>query len=131
MTGNGRATIRPGGRSPPFLIIGLIVGLCIIGFNYYKVSSQHNEMTREITLLRGRIKTLTTDKTDMQQSHYEAVQACKQKNLNLEGLLKSQEKDLQEAHELTKSAQDEVKSCKTEVDAHKSNFVSSLLISGV
>ena len=112
MTGNGRATMRPGGKSPPFLVIGLLVGLCIIGFNYYKVSSQNSGLFQEISLLGGQIKALKTEKMELHQSSNEVLQACKQKAITME-TLKSQ-------------MEDQVNSCKAEVEVHKANYVSRL-----
>ncbi|ESP05669.1 hypothetical protein LOTGIDRAFT_228149 [Lottia gigantea] len=59
---NGRGALRPSGRSPPFLLIGLSVALCIIGFNYWSVSSRNSELLTQITILKREVTNQATMK---------------------------------------------------------------------
>lgn len=40
--------MRPASRSPPFLLIGLLVALCILAFNYWNLSSKNGELSRQL-----------------------------------------------------------------------------------
>ena len=53
MTAATRGTMRPNGRSPPFLAIGLFIALCVMAFNYWNLSSKNAEQAQEITILNG------------------------------------------------------------------------------
>lgn len=52
MSGNGRGNMRPTSRSPPFLVIGLLVAMCILAFNYWNLSSKNGDLSRQIEALQ-------------------------------------------------------------------------------
>ena len=43
-------------RSPPFVLVGLLVVIAILGFNYWGASSRNNELLEEIGDLRENLK---------------------------------------------------------------------------
>ena len=53
MTASTRGTMRPNGRSPPFLAIGLFIALCVMGFNYWSLSAKNAEQANEISILNS------------------------------------------------------------------------------
>ena len=40
--------MRPATKSPPFLIIGLLVVMCILAYNYWTVSSKNGELLSQV-----------------------------------------------------------------------------------
>lgn len=52
MSGNGRGNMRPTSRSPPFLVIGLLVAMCILAFNYWNLSSKNGDLSRQLETLQ-------------------------------------------------------------------------------
>lgn len=56
MAGNVRGAMRPQGRSPPFLLIGLCVALCILGFNYWSLSYRNRELATQIVDLQDQVR---------------------------------------------------------------------------
>ena len=78
MTASTRGTMRPNGRSPPFLAIGLFIALCVMGFNYWSLSAKNAEQANEISILNSekltaratsekRIESLSTQITTLQK----------------------------------------------------------------
>ena len=53
MTAATRGTMRPNGRSPPFLAIGLFIALCVMAFNYWNLSAKNAEQANELTILNS------------------------------------------------------------------------------
>lgn len=43
--------MRPNGRSPPFLAIGLFIALCVMGFNYWNLSAKNADQANEISII--------------------------------------------------------------------------------
>ncbi|XP_060560165.1 UPF0746 protein DDB_G0281095-like isoform X3 [Ruditapes philippinarum] len=67
MAANGRGNMRPAGRSPPFLAIGLFVALVILGFNYWSLSSRNGEQANEIVLLESELRLVNAKKTSAEK----------------------------------------------------------------
>lgn len=47
---------RGGGRAPPVILIGLLVMLAILGFNYWLLSSQNADLQQELEKLQAEVK---------------------------------------------------------------------------
>jgi chromosome segregation ATPase len=63
MTGTN---MRPASRTPPFLLVGLLVALCILAFNYWNLSGKnselalkHRELSRQYDTLQVEFRALT------------------------------------------------------------------------
>lgn len=67
MTANGRGNMRPSGRSPPFLAIGLFVALVILGFNYWSLSARNGEQANEIVLMESELRLVNAKKTSAEK----------------------------------------------------------------
>jgi len=67
MAANGRGTMRPGGRSPPFLAIGLFVALVILGFNYWSLSSKNGELQNEVAMMDSELRIVNAKKTSAEK----------------------------------------------------------------
>ncbi|XP_070541723.1 mediator of RNA polymerase II transcription subunit 15-like isoform X2 [Ptychodera flava] len=50
MAANNRGHMRPS-RSPPFVVVGLLVVICILAFNYWTVSAKNKELVAKTSLL--------------------------------------------------------------------------------
>ena len=59
MSGNGRGNMRPTSRSPPFLVIGLLVAMCILAFNYWNLSSKNGDLSRQLETLQVDFRTVS------------------------------------------------------------------------
>lgn len=67
MAANGRGNMRPAGRSPPFLAIGLFVALVILGFNYWSLSARNGEQANEIALMESELRLVNAKKTSAEK----------------------------------------------------------------
>lgn len=81
MASNGRGGLRPAGstRSPPFIVIGLLVVIAILAFNYWNMSSRNNFLNSERQTLTEKYKMatlqkITTDKKN--EKMLSQVQLC-------------------------------------------------------
>lgn len=72
--GVGRGVLRPGfGRSPPFIMIGLLIITGICAFNYWNLSAQYNDLVKEITELQEHVQIVTL-KRETAEKHVDALQ---------------------------------------------------------
>lgn len=67
MAANPRGSMRPNGRSPPFLAIGLCVALVILGFNYWSLSARNGEQANEIALMESELRLVNAKKTSSEK----------------------------------------------------------------
>lgn len=44
--------MRPTSRSPPFLVIGLLVAICILAFNYWNLSGKNGDLSKQFESLQ-------------------------------------------------------------------------------
>jgi len=73
MAANGRGYMRPnsGGRAPPFLIIGLLVVIGILAFNYWSLSSKNSTLTVEVDEVEMRYRSTQARKLDVEKRNAE------------------------------------------------------------
>ena len=57
--GHNRGLLRASSKTPPLLVIGLAVTICILGFNYWKTVGITRVMRAEIYDLTGKLKDLS------------------------------------------------------------------------
>lgn len=67
MAANPRGAMRPQSKSPPFLIIGLLVALVILGANYWSLSSSNRAMSIEIRDLQDHIRMVAAKKINAEK----------------------------------------------------------------
>ena len=58
MAANGRGSLRPhhGSKTPPFVLIGLLVVIAILGFNYWNASSKNSVLVAEVQALSDKMR---------------------------------------------------------------------------
>jgi len=72
--GVARGYLRPGfSRSPPFLMIGLIITAGISAFNYWNLSAQYSDLVKEITELQDHVQIITL-KRETAEKRVDALQ---------------------------------------------------------
>ncbi|KAH3836635.1 hypothetical protein DPMN_110006 [Dreissena polymorpha] len=59
--------MRPGGKSPPFLAIGLVVTIIILGFNYWSLSAKNGEQANEIALMESELRLVNAKKVSAEK----------------------------------------------------------------
>ncbi|MPC40245.1 Protein casc4 [Portunus trituberculatus] len=64
---------RGGGRAPPVILIGLLVMLVILGFNYWLLSSQNADLQQELEKLQAEVK-ISAVKQDQSEKKNAALQ---------------------------------------------------------
>ncbi|KAK8405495.1 hypothetical protein O3P69_001814 [Scylla paramamosain] len=64
---------RGGGRAPPVILIGLLVVLVILGFNYWLLSSQNADLQQELEKLQAEVK-ISAVKQDQSEKKNAALQ---------------------------------------------------------
>ncbi|XP_061172329.1 protein GOLM2-like isoform X2 [Saccostrea echinata] len=84
MAANGRGTMRPQSRSPPFLITGLVVALVILGANYWNLSSSNASLSAEVADLQDQIRILSSKKINSERKNENAMLRIRdfEKNIN-------------------------------------------------
>lgn len=84
MSANGRGTMRPQSRSPPFLITGLVVALVILGANYWNMSSNNASLSAEVADLQDQIRILASKKNNYERKSDNAMLRIRdiEKNVN-------------------------------------------------
>ena len=75
MTSNGRGQLRPhsANKSPPFVIIGLLVVIAILGFNYWNVSSKNALLVNEFNAVTEKEKLLAVKKLSLERRNDDLV----------------------------------------------------------
>ncbi|KAL5005470.1 hypothetical protein ScPMuIL_018926 [Solemya velum] len=98
MAANGRGTMRNQSRTPPFLVIGLVVALVILGFNYWRVSSRNGSLNDEAEIayerstdLQEQVRMLSTKKLIAEKKSETVLERVRE----LEGLLNNRNEELQ------------------------------------
>ncbi|KAK7116760.1 hypothetical protein V1264_002382 [Littorina saxatilis] len=147
MSGNGRGNMRPTSRSPPFLVVGLLVAMCILAFNYWNVSSKNGELTRQMESLQVDFravsdKHLTVEKraaelasqlSDLQTKGNQLQNGLSVKNdevsklssdvENLKSQLQKSTESLQQAQSEAQQAQQEKSSVNAELEKVKAELM--------
>lgn len=74
--GTTRGQLRPylSGRTPPFLLVGLLVILGILGFSYWSLNTQYNDLQTEIQKLQERLR-VYAEKRESVEKMNSALQA--------------------------------------------------------
>ena len=116
MSGNGRGAQRPQSR-PPFLVIGLLVALGILGFNYWNLSSANVTLSATNIDLQDQIRILTSKRLNEEQSKKQVERKY--------GLLEqrisakdSEIKGLQDDVEIKKAAQEKAERVENECNTN-------------
>lgn len=90
--------MRNQSRTPPFLIIGLVVALVILGFNYWRMSSRNGALNDEAEIayerstdLQEQVRMLSTKKLIAEKKSETVLDRVRE----LEGLLNNRNEELQ------------------------------------
>lgn len=59
MSGNGRGNMRPTSRSPPFLVVGLLIAMCILAINYWSVSNRNKDLLNQLENLQVDLRSVS------------------------------------------------------------------------
>ena len=124
MSGNGRGAQRPQSR-PPFLVIGLLVALGILGFNYWNLSSANVTLSATNIDLQDQIRILTSKRLNEEQSkkHVEKKYGLLEQRIAAKD---SEIKGLLDDVEIKKVAQEKaehvVNECNTNLQACETNI---------
>jgi chromosome segregation ATPase len=73
MAANGRGHMRPnsGGKSPPFVVIGLLVVIAILAFNYWSLSSKNNLLSMDVEEVGMKYRSTQAKKIDVEKRNAE------------------------------------------------------------
>ncbi|CAN8028928.1 unnamed protein product [Ixodes persulcatus] len=84
--GSSRGSLRPhyGGRAPPFLLAALLIGLALIGFCYYNLSSQYSALESQYRELQHRLDALLEKKDEIKNMHDQLKTKFEENVKNLE-----------------------------------------------
>lgn len=88
MAANGRGSLRPSHnqRTPPFLLIGLLVVIAILGFNYWSASSKNNDLHVNVRSMEDKMKTSAINAMNFQSRIEQMVQSGRQKDQMIDKL---------------------------------------------
>lgn len=87
--GVSRGQLRPylSGRTPPFLVVGLLVVMGILGFSYWSLNTQYTERQEELLKLQERLR-IYAEKRESVEKQNSALQSQLQESQNEEGKFK-------------------------------------------
>lgn len=122
MSGNGRGATRQPGRSPPFLVIGLLVALIILGFNYWNLSSSNASLSSTNMDLQDQIRILTSKKLSEEQGKRDVERKYQLLEQRL-GSKDSEIKHLQEESDKKQSSVDTAENAKKECEVNLVSFI--------
>ena len=69
MAANSRGGMRPNSASktPSFIVIGLMVVIAILGFNYWNVSSKNSVLVKELSEMSERMRLTSVKKLSVEK----------------------------------------------------------------
>ena len=69
MAANSRGGMRPNsaGKTPSFIVIGLMVVIAILGFNYWNVSSKNSVLVKELSEMSERMRLTSVKKLSVEK----------------------------------------------------------------
>ena len=87
MAHNGRGALRPAhhSRSPPFIVIGLLVVIGILGFNYWTASSKNSLLSSELQDIKLQLKNTRTSHLSLEKRNTELLDDVRVKTDTIEG----------------------------------------------
>ncbi|XP_005096544.2 Golgi membrane protein 1 isoform X2 [Aplysia californica] len=56
------------GRTPPFILVGLLVLVCFLAYNYWSLSSQNSDLVVELTSMQNRARDVSDENTQVKSS---------------------------------------------------------------
>ena len=121
------------GRTPSFVVVGLMIVIAILGFNYWNVSSKNSMLAREVNENRDRIRFAAVKKLAMEKRNDALMQKVRSSDIELEKekatALNSLREKLEELNNMKRqleTKQEESNFHKSEKDSLKSELVSSI-----
>ncbi|XP_037510547.1 uncharacterized protein LOC119387279 isoform X1 [Rhipicephalus sanguineus] len=84
--GSNRGALRPhyGGRAPPFLLAALLIGLVLIGFCYYNLSSQYSALEMQYRDLQERLRAMAEKRESLETRHDELKKTLEDNSKSLD-----------------------------------------------
>ncbi|XP_078693783.1 uncharacterized protein LOC144923277 isoform X2 [Branchiostoma floridae x Branchiostoma belcheri] len=82
-THNGRGYLRSG-RSPPFLVVSLLVVICILAYNYWNSASSNSELRNSVNDLEDRLRLYNLKKTSLEKRNEALIQRVRETDRQLE-----------------------------------------------
>ncbi|XP_046366800.2 RNA polymerase II degradation factor 1-like isoform X5 [Haliotis rufescens] len=119
MTANGRGTMRPQGRAPPFLLIGLLVVMCILGYSYWSVASTSSDQASQIVTLQDEVRILSTRKMEADkrsESSNDKIGTLEKRNTNLMSELQEKIKAMESVKSELSRKEEDLRNSNTELD---------------
>ena len=119
MSANGRGTMRPQSRSPPFLVIGLLVALVILGANYWSLSSTNSSLSNEIGDLQDQVRQLSLKRISAEKK----IDTISESYNKFKEGLAQKEAELKSAHVQLKEKEDGSSKCTQDIAAMEEKMV--------
>ncbi|CAH1252554.1 GOLM1 [Branchiostoma lanceolatum] len=82
-THNGRGYLRSG-RSPPFLVVSLLVVISILAYNYWNSASSNSELKNSVNDLEDRLRLYNLKKTSLENRNDALIQRVRETDRQLE-----------------------------------------------
>ncbi|KAK6188085.1 hypothetical protein SNE40_004345 [Patella caerulea] len=118
MAANGRGGMRPSGRSPPFLLIGLTVVLCIVGFNYWNVSSRNNQLSADLTALRDQMRSQTAMRINAEkrsENSASRIRDCEENKSKIKQMFDETKMSIKKSEDRLNTLESELQSASTDL----------------
>ena len=120
-TGVTRGQLRPhfSGRSPPFVLAALCVGLGILGVSYWSLSQEYNQLEEQLKKILIRKDSIENDLTFIQKQ----LNVREEEFSRAQQTLQKKEQDLTSAKTDIKSKAEELHAMLTRVESLKDSDV--------
>ena len=97
------------GKTPSFIVIGLLVVIAILGFNYWNVSSKNSVLVRELAEMSEKLRLTSVKKL-----------AIEKRNDALLSKVRENEADIEKHKTLSQRKEEEVANLNSQLDTRKS-----------
>ncbi|XP_053638747.1 protein GOLM2 isoform X9 [Cherax quadricarinatus] len=110
---------RGSGRTPPFILVGLVLIVLILGFNYWTLSSQNADLQQEVEKLQAELKI-----SAMKQEQSETKNAALQETVHeMDSISANLKKKLEEEKDVLKSKDHDNQKKEYEITSLKNKLV--------
>ena len=125
MASNSRGALhsnRHGSRSPPFILIGLLVVIVILAFNYWTTSQANRELDEKLTEVNRRHSELNAQYLKRKNDLLTEIQSKERDNAAHKLNVQELQKRLSETEQNTALLRSELSGLQTELNNNKGQF---------
>ncbi len=129
MNGHNRGQMRPhhASRTPSFIVVGLLVVIAILGFNYWNVSSKNSLLSEEIHEMSERLRLTAVRKLAIEKRNdalLQKVRECDSESERQKTIASRKEEEFNNINAQLTAKRSESDNMKAECEKSKQDWVS-------